>query len=360
MPDPVSVPDVAATAGDIAAAWGWRAATLAPLAGGLINATYAVHVQGVPVAVLQQLHPVFGAEVNIDIDAVTTRLAAQGLATPRLLRTVHDARWVEHEGRIWRALRWEPGQAVASVASEEWAARGAELVARYHSALVGFDYQYRFVRAGVHDTAAHLAKLQQRLAAAAASAAAPGADNVIDQARELGQRIMAMAASTMAADLAAMPQHHVHGDLKISNLLFATSPLRGHCLVDLDTVGRGTLAFELGDAMRSWCNPHGEDTGQVSFNIGFFQAAMDAYFATAAPALGYSQVERQSVVHGLLRVCIELAARFCVDIFDDSYFGWDAARFTSRRVHNLVRAQGQFALAQSVAENFDAALTIVG
>jgi Ser/Thr protein kinase RdoA (MazF antagonist) len=351
--------DLAATALEIVAAWGWRDPTLAPLAGGLINATYAVHVQGQPVAVLQRLHHVFGADVNFDIDAVTTRLAAQGLATPRLLRTTHDALWVEHEGRIWRALSWQPGQAVASVASAEWAARGGELVARYHSALAGFAYDYRFVRAGVHDTAAHLTKLQQRLARAVATAAGPGQDDVLEHARDVGQRIMAMAASTMAFDLAAMPQRHIHGDLKISNLLFATAPLRGHCLVDLDTVGRGTLAFELGDAMRSWCNPHGEDTGRVAFDLSIFQAAMDAYFAAAAPSLGISVVERQSVVHGLLRVCVELAARFCVDIFDDSYFGWDATRFASRRAHNLVRAQGQLALAQSVAANFDAALAIV-
>ena len=354
-----SAPDVAATAVAIAAAWGWRAVNLVPLTGGLINATYAVHVHGQPVAVLQRLHHVFGAEVNVDIDAVTTRLATQGLATPRVLRTIHDGLWVAHEGRIWRALSWQPGHAVGNVASAEWAARGAELVARYHSALAGFDYEYRFVRAGVHDTVAHLAKLQQRLALMAASAAAPGLDDVFTQARTLGQRIMAMADSTMMFDLAAMPQRHIHGDLKISNLLFATAPLRGHCLVDLDTVGHGTLAFELGDAMRSWCNPHGEDAGQVVFDISVFQAAMTAYFAAAAPALGYSRVERQSVVHGLLRVCVELAARFCVDIFDDSYFGWDAERFDSRRMHNLVRAQGQLALAQSVADQFDAAVAIV-
>ena len=351
--------DAGATALDIAGAWGWRGAVLAPLAGGLINATYAVHVDDQPVAVLQRLHHVFGAEVNTDIDAVTTHLATQGMATPRLLRTAHDARWVEHEGRIWRALSWQPGQAVASVASPEWAACGGELVARYHSALAGFTYDYRFVRAGVHDTAAHMAKLQQRLASAAASAAGPGVDDGIDQVRELGQRILAMAASTMTVDLAAMPQRHIHGDLKISNLLFATAPLRGHCLVDLDTVGHGTLAFELGDAMRSWCNPHGEDAGRVTFDIRIFQAAMDAYFAAATSSLGYSVVERQSVVHGLLRVCVELAARFCVDIFDDNYFGWDATRFASRRAHNLVRAQGQLDLAQSVAEQLDAALAIV-
>ena len=58
-------------------------------------------------------------------------------------------------------------------------------------------------------------------------------------------------------------RRHVHGDLKISNLLFRREPLAGVCLVDLDTFAKGSMAFELGDAMRSWCNPLGEDAGTV-------------------------------------------------------------------------------------------------
>ncbi len=341
----------------IAAAWGWHNAELAPLTGGLINATYSVRISDEPVAVLQRLHPVFGADVNYDIEAVTARLVTQGVTTPRLLRTSNDAPWIEHEGRIWRALSWEPGQAVARVPTLEWAARGGELVARYHRALDGFDYRYRFVRAGVHDTAAHLGKLQQRCMLGAAAAGPADSEPLVAQAIELGHRILALANWTF--DLAAMPQRHIHGDLKISNLLFETDPLRGHCLVDLDTVGYGTLAFELGDAMRSWCNPHGEDAGHVTFDLPIFQAAMQAYFSAVGSAISYSSAERESVVHGLLRVCVELAARFCVDIFDDAYFGWDAARFPSRRAHNLVRAEGQLALAQAVAASFDDALAIV-
>ncbi len=341
----------------IAAAWGWHGAELAPLTGGLINATYAVRISDEPVAVLQRLHPVFGAEVNYDIEAVTARLIAQGVATPRLLRTRNNAAWVEHDGRIWRALSWEPGQAIAQVPGLEWAARGGELVARYHRALDGFGYRYRFVRAGVHDTVAHLSKLQQRCMLGAAAAGSADNDPIVTQAIELGHRIMALA--NWSFDLAAMPQRHIHGDLKISNLLFELNPVRGHCLVDLDTVGYGTLAFELGDAMRSWCNPHGEDAGRVTFDMPIFQAAMQAYFAAVGSAISYAADERQSVVHGLLRVCVELAARFCVDIFDDAYFGWDAARFASRRAHNLLRAQGQLALAQAVATSFDDAVAIV-
>jgi hypothetical protein len=58
-------------------------------------------------------------------------------------------------------------------------------------------------------------------------------------------------------------------------------------------------------------------------------------------------------------MCIELAARFAVDAFDGSYFGWDPSRFPSRRAHNLVRARGQLALGLSVRAQRSDALDLV-
>ena len=111
------------------------------------------------------------------------------------------------------------------------------------------------------------------------------------------------------------------------------------------------MAFELGDAMRSWCNPHGEDTTSVRFEAPIFISAIRGFRAEADAYI--TQEERLSILTGLELVCIELAARFAVDVFDDSYFGWDPARFATRRAHNLVRAQGQLALGRSVRASRD-------
>ena len=154
-----------------------------------------------------------------------------------------------------------------------------------------------------------------------------------------------------------VPRRHCHGDLKISNLLFETSPVRGVCLVDLDTLGLSTMAFELGDAMRSWCNPHPEDAGRASFDLGVFAAAVRGFRAVADPVI--SDDEKRAIVIGLETVCVELAARFAVDMFRDSYFGWDPARFPSRRAHNLVRARGQLALGLGVRAARADALEVV-
>src|SRR5262249_23698117 len=144
--------------------------------------------------------------------------------------------------------------------------------------------------------------------------------------------------------LGMLPTRITHGDLKISNVLFHEGKARA--LLDLDTLGRQTLAYELGDALRSWCNPLGEDVENTRFNRDIFTATIRGYASEARDLV--SQAEIDSIVPGYQTICVELAARFCVDAFEDRYFGWDPKRFPSRREHNRVRATGQLALAQQV------------
>jgi len=336
---------------DVAAAWGWRAEQIAPLQGGLINATYVVRDGGEAIAVLQRLHRIFGADVNLDLEAVTAHLAARGMTTPRLIRTLDGRPCIDYsappfggaaspgkarlvdDGGVWRATTFVAGDSVATVPDPSWADAGGELVGRFHRAVADLHYDYRFTRAGVHDTAAHLARLQGH-------AGSGGEAEATELAREI------LAAAVALPELVAQPLRHVHGDLKISNLLFARDPLRGVALVDLDTLANGTLAFELGDAMRSWCNPHGEDVGHVALDLPIFSAAIAGFRRIADPIV--TEAERAAVAVGLETVCIELAARFCTDVFEDRYFGWDPARFPSRRAHNLVRARGQLVLGHAV------------
>lgn len=327
---------------EVVAAYGWQHAETEPLPGGLINATYVVR-DGAPIAIVQRLHPVFGAEVNLDIEAVTAHLASRGLVTPRLVRTRSGAAWVEHDGHVWRALTWVDGATVHRVPDPSWAESAGELVGRFHLAVADFTHDYKFVRAGVHDTPAHLARLR---------AAVDGGGD--DEAVALGREVLAAAAAL--PQMPVLPRRHCHGDLKISNVLFDRG--QAHALVDLDTVGLGTIAFELGDAMRSWCNPSGEDVGAVKFDLPIFEAAIRGFLRIAGAAV--TPDERVSIVTGLETVCIELAARFAVDVFRDEYFGWDPSRFPSRRAHNLVRARGQLGLGQAVRASREAALGVVG
>jgi len=329
---------------EVAAAWGWTEAQLSPLSGGLINTTYAVRDGDAPIGVLQRVHPIFAGEVNLDLEAVTAHLAAKGMTTPRLVRTRAGEPWIVAGDRVWRALTWVEGVTVHAVPDPSWAEAGGELLGRFHRAVADLRYDYRFARAGVHDTAAHLARL-------AACVAAGGEPAWI----ELGLQIANEAAALPALPITA--PRHCHGDLKISNLLFSAPPVRGVCLVDLDTLGRGTMAFELGDALRSWCNPRGEDAGGVRFDLPIFTAAIRGFRSVADDLL--TDDERTSIVIGAETVSLELAARFCIDVFRDEYFGWDPARFPSRRAHNLVRASGQLALSRAIRAARSEAMAVV-
>lgn len=351
LANPAIPPDLAGALARVLAAYGLPAA-VRPVHSGLINHTFVVDSDRGPVAVVQRLHTIFGAEVNLDLDAVTTHLASQGMDTPRLLRTRTGEAWVEADG-VWRAITYVEGETLHRIADPATARAAGELVGRFHRAVDGLAHEYAFTRAGVHDTRAHLARLRDRLAADRAQPAHDGpgrGDAVMDAARALAGEILAAAEALPLLDrglLDALPRRHTHGDLKISNLLFAPGNVRqARCLVDLDTLGQQRMAYELGDALRSWCNPLGEDTPAPAVDVDIFAAAMTGYWSGAGDLL--TPEERDSIVPGLETVCVELAARFCVDVFDDAYFGWDPRRFGSRREHNLVRARGQVALARSV------------
>ena len=302
---------------------------------GLIQETWFVDAPGRERLVVQRMHPIFGEPVLEDLEAVTEHLAAKGMPTPRLQRTRDGARGVrDAEGKLWRALGWLPGYTVDRMRGPAMARAAGRLVARFHAATSDCAHEMRFTRAGVHDTAAHLAKLERLLAEAP------------DSVRPLGERIVE-AGRRLAGDLATferLPRRLTHGDLKISNLLFEADD-QAVALIDLDTLGRLSLAYELGDAWRSWCNPLGEDVVEPRFDLEVFEAAAAGYAAGGAIAVE----ERQTLVAGVHAVCVELAARFCADAVEDRYFGWNSAQFPSRRAHNLVRAEGQLRLAEQVA-----------
>jgi Ser/Thr protein kinase RdoA (MazF antagonist) len=311
---------------EVLAEWGLAAARAERAPSGLIQETWFVDTErGRFVA--QKLHPIFGAAVLEDTEAVTAHLAARGLATPRLLRTrAGGLGAVDADGRLWRVATYLDGWTVDRVAGPAMARAAAGLVARFHGALADLAWDYRFVRAGVHDTAGHLARL-----------AGHAGDALADAILEHGRRLDLGA-------FAALPRVHAHGDLKISNVLFAGAGA-ARALLDLDTLGRLPLAFELGDAWRSWCNPLGEDVEAARFDLELFAAAVTGYAAEARLAPD----DAASLVPGIETIALELAARFCVDVFEDRYFGWDPRRFPSRREHNRVRATGQLALARAVA-----------
>src|SRR5262249_61491025 len=117
-----------------------------------------------------------------------------------------------------------------------------------------------------------------------------------------------------------LPGGAADGDLKISTVL-STGAGEAPALLALAPRGRMPIAFELGDAFRSWCNPLGEDVAETRFDLEVFAAAVAGY----AGARALAPEEVASLVPGVETIALALAAPFCVDVFEDRYFGWDSA-----------------------------------
>ncbi len=324
---------------DPLAAWHWDEEPMAGMVevDGLINETWGVVVGDEAVAVLQKLNTeIFHPHVHFDIEVVTKRLERLGRVTSRLLPTKAGELWHEdEEGGIWRCFSWVGERTITHLESPVHAESVGFLLGRFHGALLDLNHEFQFERVGIHDTPAHMAGLQQALVSHRSHRlfrqVAPFAERVLDQWSAWGGPT-------------SLPLRVIHGDPKIANIRFVGDD--AVALIDLDTLQRGTLDAELGDALRSWCNPATEDDPSPSFDLGLFEAAMRGYVRSMAnvPITG---AEWRSVVPGVERITLELASRFLRDALEERYFGWDTS-FGTAGEHNLARGQAMMRLAESV------------
>jgi Ser/Thr protein kinase RdoA (MazF antagonist) len=313
---------------------GWTGAVVEAVPSGLINRTFLV-TAGEQRAVLQRVSPIFAPGIHFNIQAVTTHLARAGLATPMLIATRAGQLWAESGGQIYRLLSYVDGACFDRVASAGQARAAGALIGRFHRALEDLTYVFVHRRAGAHDTERHLERLA---AAVTASAGHRLTSEVASLATEIA------AGAVRLPPLPLLAPRVCHGDLKFNNVRFAglLPPGSEHavCLIDLDTVGPMSLAHEMGDALRSWCNRNGEDCAEAALDLDLFAAVAEGYRA----ARSLSDDERRGLLAGPEWISLELAARFATDAVEEKYFGWDRGGFPGRGEHNLVRARGQWSL----------------
>lgn len=136
----------------------------------------------------------------------------------------------------------------------------------------------------------------------------------------------------------------MHGDPKISNILIDHITGQGTSIIDLDTVGAGLVHWDYGDAVRSLCNPAGEDApdpDKVEFSLELCEAFTSGYLAQAGGFL--SGADKAYLYDSIRLITFELGLRFLQDyLAGNVYFKVRHPR------HNLDRAAVQFSLCRRV------------
>lgn len=152
-----------------------------------------------------------------------------------------------------------------------------------------------------------------------------------------------------------LPLRPIHGDPKVNNLLLDSGSGRAIAMIDLDTVKPGLVHYDIGDCLRSGCNPLGEestDVAAVRFDAELFEAILSGYLSVARSFLTPADWEALLVAPRLL--AFELGLRFYTDhLAGDTYF-----RARHRR-HNLDRALVQFQLVASIEAQQERLASIV-
>lgn len=140
-----------------------------------------------------------------------------------------------------------------------------------------------------------------------------------------------------------LPLRITHNDTKFNNVLLDQDD-HVQCVIDLDTVMPGYVAYDFGDAIRTIINKAAEDEEdqeKITLNIPLFQAYTEGYLSEARDFLTEKEVE--SLIHGVFLLPFMQAVRFLTDYIDgDTYYK------THYPNHNLVRTHAQLKLVREL------------
>ena len=142
----------------------------------------------------------------------------------------------------------------------------------------------------------------------------------------------------------SLPKRVVHYDTKINNFLFDKKTDEVLALIDLDTLMPGCVLSDIGDMIRTYSNPLGEESKEIEkviCNMEVINTIIQAFTNKAA----LQKEEIENLFFGGMAITLMQSVRFLTDYLNgDSYYK------TSYKDQNLVRAKNQWALYQSMKE----------
>lgn len=146
-----------------------------------------------------------------------------------------------------------------------------------------------------------------------------------------------------------IPERVTHNDTKLNNVLIDNETGEAVCVIDLDTVMRGSVLYDYGDAVRFGASTAAEDesdTDKIGFDIELFKTFTDGFLSEVAHVLTKNEIVNLPL--GIKVITCELAMRFLTDYLDgDEYF---KIKYPD---HNLVRAHAQMKLLSEIEKHYD-------
>lgn len=268
---------------------------------------------------------------------------------PRILSTTAGHLYhLDPEGNFWRAISLiERAKTYPKIRDAAHAREAGVALGRFHRLLSDLNpAQLHDTLPGFHITPQYLVKYDQVLQSAVAhqrikgeSAAQVAWGMAFVEERRAWASILEDAYARGELMLRA-----IHGDPKVDNILIDDESGAAVSIIDLDTVKPGLVHYDIGDCLRSCCNPAGEETvafDTVIFDTALCQAILAGYLQEAAHF--FTKADYTYLYDAIRLITFELGLRFFAD-----YLAGDIYFKVKHPNHNLERALVQFYLVQSI------------
>ena len=324
-----------------------------PFGRGNINDTFLVTLKKGEQRVLQRISPnVFPDPqlIHENICHVSWHLVREIQNSPDLAKEFFPLHmfkgkdgdtYAEESGAVWRMASFINGQTLDTINSPIHAKELGRCLGVFHRLLSTFDPScLHDTLPGFHDTALYLSKYD--------SACAKFNNGNHPELKFFHSFIAARRdLTTLLGETKGLRRSVIHGDPKVANFIFDESCHRAVSLIDLDTVRPGLLLHDIGDGLRSCCNPAGESPSEpelVEFDQNLFAAWLKGYNKEAGMLL--TDKDKTHIVVAIKLISFELGLRFLTD-----YMAGNIYFKTDHPEHNLNRAMVQFRLVQSLEEH---------
>lgn len=342
-----------------------RLVTLVPFGNGNINDTFLavfrntftetqVVLQRVnravfphPEAIMRNMHNItLHCHVKLEADARADR-DDRVWQMPRIVKTKDGADFaMDEKGDVWRVItRILSAHAFDTAQSPEHALECGAAMGHFHYLVSDMDpASITDPLPGFHVTSGYLAQYDATLDS-------PGARDILNasmEAKRLAKYIDARRTFAVSLERAEargeLKKRMFHGDPKVNNIMIDDFTGKGTAMIDLDTVSPGLTHVDVGDAVRSICNPAGEEElnlGKVTFDETLFQAFMTGYMKEAGAFM--TDADRAYLYDAIRLLPFELGLRFFQDyLAGDRYFK------VRQPGQNLNRARVQFRLCETI------------
>ena len=148
--------------------------------------------------------------------------------------------------------------------------------------------------------------------------------------------------------LGVLPVRTIHGDPKANNIMFDKQSGTAVSMIDLDTIQPGLVHYDIGDCIRSSCNPLGEEPGtewrETLFDLESYRHLLKGYLVWGKSF--FHKEEYDYIYDAIFLMTFELGLRFLTD-----YLRGDIYYKVHFPTQNKYRALTQFKLASEIEKH---------